>query len=359
MNLNAGGLANLVIGRDDEVTTLATYIQMSQHTVVTAPRRYGKTTLVNKVLNDLKDEYLIVKVDFFEASSLDELCNNYINAIYKSIGIVDFIHSIKESVFSLLERVSLQYEKDGIKLGYEIIKENDINIKLQKTFEFAQKFAHLFGKKMIVFFDEFGDSSKFGDEFLKKLRSYMQRHKNIIYIFAGSQTSIINNIFLNQDSAFFNFASLMNIGFLDDVQTETFLNSLKIGDKTLSPEVIGVLIKKTKLHPFYLIKTIGEVYILSLINKSKITVDLVYQAIGKILKDNNAYFEYLWNHINNKKYKGSILKSCCRKTDLKIDISSSYKSQLIRELINEAIINNKQDMVDPFFCLWLNKDKYE
>jgi len=91
MKLNAGGLSFLVVGREKEIKTLKTYIGFSQHTVISAPRRYGKTTLANKVL------------------------------------------------------------------------------------------------------DEFGDIENFGQDFIKKLRSYMQTHKSIIYIFAGFQISEINS----------------------------------------------------------------------------------------------------------------------------------------------------------------------
>ena len=41
--------------------------------------------------------------------------------------------------------------------------------------------------------DEFGDIENFGQDFIKKLRSYMQTHKSIIYIFAGFQISEINS----------------------------------------------------------------------------------------------------------------------------------------------------------------------
>ena len=168
MELNAGGLSSLVVGRENEIQTLKTYIGFGQHTVISAPRRYGKTTLANRVLDELKNDYLIVKLDIFEATSIDEICDLYLNAIYGSIGITNFLYKAKESIFNLLDRFNLSYEIEGIKLGYEISKEQDINKKIEKTFNFANKFAELFDKKMIVFIDEFGDTEKFGQDFIKK-----------------------------------------------------------------------------------------------------------------------------------------------------------------------------------------------
>ncbi len=357
MKLNAGGLSSLVIGREKEIQTLKAYIGFSQHTVITAPRRYGKTTLANKVLDELKDQYLIVKLDIFEATSIEEVCDIYLNAIYKSIGITNFLHNAKESIFNLLNKFTLSYEVEGIKIGYEISKESDLNKKIEKTFSFANSFAKLFSKKMIVFIDEFGDIEKFGKDFIKKLRSYMQTHESVVYLFAGSQTSVINDIFLNKENAFFNFASLMNIDVLEYESSNRFLKELKVEEKALSENAIKRVYEVTKFHPFYLVKTIQEGYIKALFSSSKIIEkEHINQAVEKILDDNNAYFESIWQQINHKKYKGAIFKAYCSK-DMEIknlQMSSSYKSQLTKELRSESLLSNDNKPTDPYLSIWLN-----
>lgn len=358
MKLNAGGLSSLVIGREKEIETLRAYIGFSQHTVITAPRRYGKTTLANKVLDELKDDYLIVKLDMFEATSIEEVCDIYLNAIYKSIGITNFLYNAKESIFNLLDKFTLSYETEGIKIGYEITKEQELSKKIEKTFNFANTFAKLFSKKMIVFIDEFGDVEKFGQDFIKKLRSYMQTHENVVYIFAGSQTSIINDIFLNKENAFFNFASLMNIDVLEYELTYKFIQGLKIDSKVFSTQAIDYLYKITKFHPFYLVKTIQEAYIRALFTQSNIIEQThIEEAVQKICEDNNAYFESIWQRINHKKYKGAIFKTYCfEDNEIKnLTMNSSYKSQLTKELRLESFLSTDNIPTDPFLCLWLRK----
>lgn len=356
MELNAGGLSSLVVGREDEIKMLKSYIKFAQHTVLTAPRRYGKTTLANRVLDELKDDYLIVKIDMFEATNIEELCEIYLNAIYASVGIKNFLHKAKESIFSLLDKFHLTHEVEGIKLGYEISKEQDTNRLVERTFNFADKFASLSDKKMIVFIDEFGEIEKFGQDFIKKLRAYMQKHKNVIYLFAGSQTSVINSIFLNKENAFFNFATLMNIGLLERKATDYFLNNINIEGKVFTSDAIKTLYEKTKFHPFYLIKTVQESYIKALLQKSKDIESLhVDSAIKKILDDNNAYFESIWQKTNHKKYKGSIFRSYCDKTKSikKLTINSSYKSQLTTELKHDGLLTNALEPTDPFLSIWM------
>jgi len=358
MKLNAGGLSSLVVGREKEIEILKSYINFSQHTVIMAPRRYGKTTLANKVLDELKNEYLIVKVDIFQATNIKELCERYLNAIYKSVGIANFLNEVKQSVLSFIDKFSLSYEIEGIKIGYEIFRENDENKFIEKTFNFANTFAKLHKKKMLVFFDEFGDIEKFDQNFIKKIRSYMQTHENIVYLFAGSQTSVINTIFLKKENAFFNFASLMKIGFLDKKEAEKFLKSVRIDGKVFNKKVIESIYDITKFHPFYMIKLMQESFISSLLEKNKtIRVNDVDNALKKILNDNNAFFETTWQQINRKRYKGSIYKQFCQgKTQINnIDINSSYKSQLIKELKMESLLSDELNPTDPFLGLWLTK----
>jgi hypothetical protein len=186
----------------------------------------------------------------------------------------------------------------------------------------------------------------------------MQTHKDVIYVFAGSQTSVINNIFLNKENAFFNFATIMNLDMLDKTSTKKFVEELIIDDKKLNTKAIELLYEYTKFHPFYLIKTIQEAYIDALLNQaSKIKKEHVENGTKKILSDNNAYFESIWQKINHKKYKGAIFKNYCldKNNISKLEMNSSYKSQLTKELKLESLLSNDLKSTDPFLCLWLHR----
>lgn len=354
MRLNAGGLSSQVVGRDKEIIRLGGYIKLSQHTAIIAPRRYGKTTLVNKVIDEFADkDYLIVKVDVFMASNIREFCDLIIDSVYHSIGMYGFIKGVKDNVIDWMSRLNV--EAYDIKVGYDLLKEKDEDELVKKTLELPEAFAKKHGKKMIMFFDEFGDLKKFGDNFIKKMRGHFQTQGEVTYIFAGSQHSTMHNIFLNKDNAFFNFASIMEIGLLDGNGVKEFMVDMEV-DGVSFDEHAKVAIRETaKNHPFYLIKLIQESYIDALINGENIVLaDNVERATYKILSDNRAFFEAEWQKLNAKKYKGIILKELC---GLKVDglekIGSSYKSQITAELIQDSIINSAKIPTDPFFAIWI------
>ncbi len=353
MRLNAGGLSTLVIGREIEKKTLKTYISLGQHTAIIAPRRYGKTTLVDTVLDELDKEYLIIKVDVFSAGSVREFCHLLIDAVYHSIGITGFIKDARDNVLDMLSRFSV--EASDIKVGFDLLKESDENELVKKTLNFTEEFADKHGRRAVVFFDEFGDLVKFGDDFIKKMRSYFQKHKQVVYIFAGSQHSVMNGIFLNKQNAFFNFASLMELDVLKGDSVDEFLKELEIDSVLFDEDAKREIADKSKNHPFYLIKIVQEAYIDAVITgKDRVCISNVANAVKKIMFDNSAFFESEWRKINSKKHKGLIFKELCGLDVGNLESTSvSYKSQIIKELMSDSVINKHKKVTDPFLELWV------
>lgn len=356
MRINAGGLSDLVIGRDKEQKTLKAYIKLGQHCAIVAPRRYGKTTLVNSVLAQLDtDKHLIIKMDVMSASSIRELCTQMVDAVYASHGVSNFFKQVKENVMDMLSRLNL--DNEFVSIGYDILREPDESEMLKRAFQLPELFAQKHHKKAIVFIDEFGEMDKFGQTIIKKMRSYFQLHADTVYVFAGSQTSMMNQIFLNKDNAFFNFASIMRIGFIGETDAKAFLDSVIIDAVKTTPNAVTKMVAISKGHPFYMVKLLQESYIATIIqDQAVINNELVEQALTKILSDNSPLFSIEWDRINGKKHKGRVLKEL-----LGIDhgdstpINSSYKSQMIRELKDESILNDDKTLTDPLFSQWLLK----
>ena len=85
-----------------------------------------------------------------------------------------------------------------------------------------------------------------------------------------------------------------------------------------------------------------------------ISTNNIHQAIEKILFDNAIYFETLWQKLNSKKHKGSIVKELALDGFKSGDkVSLSYKSQMIKELKDDGVIDENKHFFDPMFLEWL------
>ena len=146
---------------------LKIYIELEQHIAIISKNYY----FLDDILLQLQNENLIFTIDLTNINSIPMLTIEYA----KILGLCD-------------------------------VGKDDIN----EVLNAVEQLAVEKNKKAIVVFYNFDMIYKFGEDIIKKMRSIFQIHKNTVYIFAGSQASIMNTIFLDKDNAFFYFASVMN-----------------------------------------------------------------------------------------------------------------------------------------------------
>ncbi|MEA3552885.1 MAG: hypothetical protein U9R39_00630 [Campylobacterota bacterium] len=211
------------IGREKELKQLDFFVKQNQSIVLVAPRRYGKTSIVKKFFSTLSKEYFKIEIDFMRYISKKDLADAIIEKCYENIEYKKAIEDMKSGLLSFSKKLSslIKINIGVLELdGFEkfLNKENiDEDSYLIYAFEFAEKFSKAHNKQLIFFIDEFAEISKYdkNNDLLKQLRSVIQHQENITYIFAGSQPTLMNKIFLNKDEPFFKFATVMKIGKLD------------------------------------------------------------------------------------------------------------------------------------------------
>ncbi len=75
-------------------------------------------------------------------------------------------------------------------------------------------------RKLVIAFDEFQEIAHYTEEgFEKRLRSFIQQHPNIRYIFSGSQQHLITEMFNANNRAFFKLAESFP---LDKIETKHY-----------------------------------------------------------------------------------------------------------------------------------------
>jgi hypothetical protein len=68
--------------------------------------------------------------------------------------------------------------------------------------------AYSVKQKLLVIFDEFQEIASYSEQgFEKRLRSHIQKHSNVAYIFSGSQKHILSQMFNASDRGFYQMAT--------------------------------------------------------------------------------------------------------------------------------------------------------
>lgn len=251
------GLAtgNAFLNREEERAYLAKRIQASQHTVLMAPRRYGKTSLVLKVAEELDLPHKTM--DLFAAYSEEYIRDQIINKIGKLVlELLPPLEKAKAHLLKIFKTMKPEISLGGF--GQRLVLHpysdslqsiTDLLLKLDET-------AVYFNKKVVVFIDEFQQISelKHYHAIEASIRHAVERSKNVAYVFSGSNRHLLNQMFGDKGRPLYRLCQILE---LDRIHSDIYIKHLKRLSKKqwgyeLSQEVISLVLELTERHSFYM-----------------------------------------------------------------------------------------------------------
>jgi AAA+ ATPase superfamily predicted ATPase len=250
---------NLFIDRKGHLTQLTAGLKGGKAYILIAPRRMGKTTLAQEVLNQIRtdEQYLVIQIDFMRYSnSVESIAEAIIENCLNALGFMGKLKRwIKQIEFSLT--LKMKYDDLEIEPLIQLFKnkENKWDL-LEHSLNLIENIAHTTGKKVIVFFDEFGELSEIDEQVIKIFRSVLQLHEQVSYLFAGSQETLMAKIFVEKSGAFYRFGELVYLAEFASNEVLALLTEMKI-----KFEVVHGIISLFNYHPYYTARIIKDLII--------------------------------------------------------------------------------------------------
>lgn len=344
------------INRKEEINKVKSVLKSSNHLILISPRRYGKTSLMIKVCKIIKRPYIFLDMQLI--TSQTDLAAQLLKRVYKKFPLQKIKSLIKN--FRIAPAISLNPITNEIDISYKVSAVQEASTALEDVLNLIEKLGSE-KKRPVVILDEFQEIKRIGDSTDKFLRSVMQHHKNINYVFLGSQESLINSIFINKKSPFYHFGYLMP---LDKIPPEEFIEFLNLNFRGIIKNYESVslhIINITKSHPYYtqqLAFTVWEVLI-----KNIKAEQPVQKAVSELVRHHDIDYERLWNTLNRTDMKILIGMSVSDMSPLSAGFISSYEtgasstvySSLKRMLQKGFVIKSGSEYLidDPFFREWI------
>lgn len=150
------------------------------NTFIISPRRWGKTSLVKKVIAESREEgKLFVFLDVFKAKTPADFCGILADAVLKQTA--SAVEDIWENVKSFLERINL-----GIRLAPDQQNKLDLDFRISKEtapmeaiLSLPQRIAEKKNAEIVVCIDEFQQIALFEDsQTFQKMLNGSSRHHN-------------------------------------------------------------------------------------------------------------------------------------------------------------------------------------
>jgi hypothetical protein len=359
MNENPFKVGTVVDGpyftdREDEIAKISSYINGENHLILISPRRFGKTSLIRKVVNDSGRRYIYLDMQL--VISTEDFASQLLKRVYRIFPVQKLKGYIKS--FRLIPSFIMNPVTGEAEISFKPGSED--LAPLEDVLNLIDKLGAN-NKKIVVVLDEFQDIFRINSGLDRMLRSVMQNQKRITYIFLGSSESMIRNIFEKKSSPFYRFGSLMT---LPKISSSKFINFLekrfsKITDekKNLSEAIIAI----TDSHPYYtqqLAFTAWEFLV-----RSGYSPDMVEVAANEIVQSHDNDYERLWNNLNRTDMTiltGMASSSISPLTD---EFSKLYGTGAVstvfsslQRLTQKGILikeGSVYTMDDPFFKRWI------
>ena len=344
------------MNRVEETQKIKSVLRSDNHLIIISPRRYGKTSLINKVAGSLKRPYIILDLQLITSPS--DFASQLLRRVYKlypSQKIKSFIKN-----FRIAPVISLNPVSNEIDISYKATTASSAQTALEDVLNLLEKLSTN-KKKLIVIFDEFQEIKRISTNLDRILRSIIQHHKNINYVFLGSQESLIREIFEKKKSTFYHFGYLFSLGKIPHTDFLKFISeNLKVltsNNDKIAEEILGI----TKSHPYFTQQLAFTVW--DLLKKNNKISKPVQSAVEEIIKHHDVDYERLWNTINRTDMKILIGMSVSDSAPLSEEFSrlhdtgptSTVFSSLKRLTKNGFVIKSASgyEIDDPFFKEWI------
>ena len=332
--------------REKEAENAKNVLESSNHLVLISPRRYGKTSLINKVTSSLSRPVVYMDLQLAtDASDLaTQLLKKFLN-INKWENIKHFLAN-----FRIVPTLELNPQTGGIEASFAPSANNKFT-PLEDVLSLIEKTGKK-GNKPIVVLDEFQDILNLDKNLPKQLRAVIQHHKNVNYVFLGSQESMMKTIFESKKSPFYHFGHLMT---LNKIPYNDFFNYLKkrFSHITNKSEAISTeILEFTQQHPYYTQQL--AFYCYAFLEKERYKTEMLPFIIKQVITIHDTDYERLWNTISKTDKKILIDLALQGKLPVASFPQSTIYSGLTRLIKLGYIIKPKNyEFDDPFFKNWL------
>lgn len=198
----------------------------SANVVLYAPRRYGKTSLAKKALDELSRRgFACLYFDMMKVGSVASFCEAYAASAYAlERGTARAMRRIASALASL--RPKFAVGEDGrptleLDIAAPVPSSSvEAALDLPETLCAGRRTA-------VVVFDEFQEIAGLSPDIPLEgvFRSCIQRHKSVRYVFLGSKTHLMKRMFGDRTRPFYNSASVQRLGLPPEEESRAFVSN--------------------------------------------------------------------------------------------------------------------------------------
>jgi uncharacterized protein len=352
--------------RKEELNRLTRNFRMLVNTILISPRRWGKSSLVEKAAKmalKTDSDIRFCFIDAYNVRTEEQFYQLLATEVLKvsSTGLEIMMENAKAFMGKFIPRFSFSPDNQqevSISLDWREVKKQPDDI-----LNMAEKIAAKNKWKFIVCIDEFQNIATFDNQvaFQKKLRAHWQKHQHVSYCLYGSKRHMLMEVFTSSSMPFYKFGELI---FLEKIKKEDWIKFIvkrfKSTGKTIPGKEAGLIAELADFHPYYVQQLAQQSWLRT---SDKCSEEIIHKAHESIIDQLGMLFQSRTEELTN--YQVNLLKALLEgekqfssKENLdKYDLGTSPNVARIKKALeSKEIIDLSGDeiiLLDPMYKSWL------
>ena len=358
--------------REKESLWMVRTLQNNAHVLLTSSRRMGKTQLIRHVFEQpaIKDNYYTFYTDIYATTTLHELVLFLSKEIYSVL--VPKGKTVLGKFLAGLHSLAGSF-------GYDPLSGTPtFNVKLGDIHTPELTLEEIFGyleqadKPCIFAIDEFQQIANYPEKNVEALlRTHIQKMNNCLFIYAGSNRHILENMFNSEAKPFYNSVEQIYLDSIPkDIYTGFAMEQFAKAGRSLSPEAASLAYDLFEGHTYYVHNVLHNAFAYEDPDKP-VDNEAITRTLDGILEEKGRSFVSVMNQLNYQqketliaiakegKASGVTSVAFVKKHALKSPSSVQYA---IGALLEKQLLTYQTEdrakvysVSDKFMGMWMNR----
>ena len=250
-----------LVDRDTETAQVERTIRDGSKLFLIGPRRFGKSSILRAASERLAAKgAIVIRVDADPISSLNDLVEKIVTL--SASHLKGKVHQVVDNLGDFFSKLRPEAKFDinerewNVTLGVRTDDEGTQGIQnLVEALNGLEKLAMAqpTSKPVGLVIDEFQRVVELGGQRAEaQLRSAIQQHSRVGYVFAGSDTRLLTAMTMNHDRPFYRLGTVMTVGAVPRQDFAGFItkNLRKSGFRVADPAIVATLLALAEDVPY-------------------------------------------------------------------------------------------------------------
>jgi AAA+ ATPase superfamily predicted ATPase len=335
------------------------------HTVLIGPRRFGKTSFVLRLLQELESKGKpCLFADIFNITSHRDFLQQILRALRSKRGWQEKIRSWVKSIPRLRPQIAMEMDPatglPGFSLSTDLTDDKDVKETILDVFAAIERL----GDQVVVAIDEFQKIAEIDDGgwLEATLRTQMQQLPNTTFLFTGSRRSVISDMLNNQTRPFYRSCQTLEFPSFGGEFIDWIIGRFALVETECDRDALLELQREVQNTPNYMQMACFHLVAMGV---ERVTRDEISKVLRVMVSQNAYAYQTLLNTLTAIQQRSLRLaakvgsqifsKELLEKYEIPSGaaLASSIRSLKDKQILDEGSARGVVVFDDPLFAIWL------